>query len=171
MENYRDVELTIGAVRVYSPPLVKIDAIIEKDPTLKLPEPEIIEEEMKSGKTVVVVKDDDPEYLRELAKVEALREEKGREMMWLFALRDVKPPEGWDIEAQMGDEIRFYDPEWKPREGKVARKLDYIEWVVLVDGANVRAVNNALNELAGVSEEVVKQIENSFPGGVEGETS
>lgn len=171
MENYRDVELTIGKTRVYSPPLTKIDSFLDKDPETKLPEPEIIEEEMKSGKTVIVIKDDDPEYLRKRAAVEALREEKGREMTWLFVLRDVKPPEGWDMEAEMGEGIRYYDPEWQPREGKVAKKLDYIEWVVLVDGANVRAINEALNELAGISKEVVEQIEKSFPGSVEGETA
>ena len=41
MNNYRDVELTIGTARVYSPPLAKIDGIMDKDPNLKRPEPEV----------------------------------------------------------------------------------------------------------------------------------
>ena len=172
MSNYRDVELTTGeSVRVHSPPIGKIDVLLDRDPELKLPEPEVIEEELKSGKTVVMVKDDDPEYLKERRRVEALREEKGREMMWLFTLRDVSPPKDWDITEDLGDEIAFYDPGWKPREGKVGKKLDYIEWVILSDGANVTAINSALNELAGVSLEVASQVEDSFPGQVEGEGS
>jgi len=172
MENYRDVELTIGTVRVYSPPLGKIDAIIAKDPNLKLPEPEVETLVLPSGKEVVSVKDDDPGYLREKKRVEELRDAKGRELMWLYALRKVEPPDDWDIESDMGDVIRYTDPEWSPRsDSAVGRKLDYIEWVVLVDGANVKAVNKVLNELAGISEEVAKQVEDSFPNTVEEETA
>jgi len=110
-------------------------------------------------------------YLTKVAKVEELRDKKGTEMMWLFTLRDIKPPDGWNILADLGDEILYYAPDWEVREGKVGKKLDYIEWVVLADGANVKIVNAAINELAGISEEEVKQNEKSFPGEVEGEAA
>jgi len=41
---------------------------------------------------------------------------------------------------------------------------------VLSDGQNVRKINSALNDLAGIPEEVAEKVERSFPGEVEGET-
>jgi hypothetical protein len=146
--------------------MAKINALLDKNPELKIPEPKVVTEELKSGKTVINVMDEDPEYLAERRRIEELREEKSLEMMWLFTLRDVEPPDGWDAMAELGEEIAFYDPSWKPREGKVGKKLDYIEWVILADGANVTAINSALNELAGVSLEVASQTEDSFRGQV-----
>jgi len=171
VENFKEVELTTGKTKVYSPPMTKIEALMDRDPELKMPEPEVEELELPSGKRQVVIHDDDPVYLTKVAKVEELRDKKGTEMMWLFTLRDIKPPDGWNILADLGDEILYYAPDWEVREGKVGKKLDYIEWVVLADGANVKIVNAAINELAGISEEEVKQNEKSFPGEVEGEAA
>jgi len=60
---------------------------------------------------------------------------------------------------------------WKPREGKVGRKLDYIQWTIMADVVNSMRVTDALRELAGIDMEEVARNLDSFPGEVEGETA
>lgn len=97
---------------------------------------------------------------------ETIREEED-EQSYLFALKDVKVPDEFDIESEYGDMIRYKSPNWKPRIGKIGRKLDYLEWIVMGYSDDAVMVSQALNELAGISQEVVDDVKATFPGDVE----
>lgn len=101
---------------------------------------------------------------------ETIREEED-EQSYLFALRDVKVPDEFDIESEYGDMIRYKSPNWKPRAGKIGRKIDYLEWVVMGYSDDAVIVSQALNELAGISQEVVDDVKSTFPGDVEEPTA
>jgi len=168
--DYKDVELTDGrVVRVYSPPTVRIAGIIEK----RHPRPQapMVKETTRANKEIVMTIDDDPEYLAKLNEWNRVRNEEADEMGSLFMFKDVVPPDDWDIEAEVGDEVRYFDPDWKPREGKVGRKLDYIQWTIMDDVVNSKNVTQALRELAGIDMEEVKGNLDSFPSPLEGETA
>lgn len=87
---------------------------------------------------------------------------------YLFALKDVAVPDEFDAEAEYGEFARLIDESWKPRTGKNGRKLDFLEWVVLGLADDAVIVSNALDELLGISQEVVDDVKDSFPGIVEG---
>jgi len=168
--DYKDVELTDGRVeRVYSPPHVRIGAILDK--RYPRPQPPVVEETTKAGKKIVMTIDDDPEYLAKLNEWNRVRNEEADELGSLFMFKDEEPPDDWDVEAEVGDEVRYFDPDWKPREGKVGRKLDYIQWTIMADVVNSMRVTDALRELAGIDMEEVARNLDSFPGEVEGETA
>lgn len=167
---YKDIELADGRkVRVYPPPTIKIEAILAR----KYPEPQapIVTEKTKVGKEISMEIVTDPSYLKAKAEVEVKREAEREELVWLFVLRDVEPPSGWDIEREQGDVIRYSDPDWKPRKGKAGRKLDYIEWDIMADVADSNRIVSALRSMSGIDQEVVAQVTDSFPDQVEGETA
>jgi hypothetical protein len=168
MAQYKDVELTDGrTVRVYRPPTRRIIALVEKQHPR--PAAPVITEKNATGREITMVIKDDPAYLAALSEWEALTAEKIDQMGSLFMFKDIEVPEDWDIEAVVGAEVRFFDPEWAPREGTVGRKLDYIEWNILGDIVNSQKVTNALAELSGIDLEEVAANEASFRGQVEGE--
>jgi len=167
---HRDVELTDGrTVRVYPPPTIRIETILAR----KYPDPQapIVTETTRSGTTISMEIVTDPEYLKAKADTEAKKDEEREELNWLFTLRDEEPPKEFDIERQQGDVIRYSDPDWKARKGKVGRKLDYIEWDILADVGNASKITDAMRDMAGISQEVVAQVTESFPGEMEGEES
>ena len=168
--DYKDVELTDGrVVRVYSPPTVRIGGILDK----RYPRPQapVVKETTKGNKEIVMTIDDDPAYLEALNEWNRVRNEEADELGSLFMFKDVEVPEDWDIEAEVGEKVCYFDPHWKPREGRVGRKLDYIQWTIMADVVNHARVYNALRELAGIDmEEVARNLE-SFPGEVEGEAA
>jgi hypothetical protein len=167
---YRDVELTDGrTVRVYPPPTIKIEAILaRKYPDVQAP---VVTERTKSGTEISMEITTDPEYLRKKAEVEANRDAEREELNWLFVLRGEEPPSDWDIERDQGEIIRYSDPDWKPRKGKVGKKLDYIEWDILADVGNASRITDSLRDMAGIDQEVVAQVTETFPDQVEGEES
>jgi len=168
--DYKDIELTDGrGVRVYSPPHVRISGILEK--RHPRPQPEAVTEKNKVGKEFVTLLDKDPAYLAKLNEWNRVRNEEADELGSLFMFKDVVPPEDWDVEAEVGDEVRYFDPDWQPREGKVGRKLDYIQWTIMDDLVNSKNVTDALRELAGIDLEEVARNLDSFPSSVEGETA
>ena len=168
--DYKDIELTDGrVVRVYSPPHVRISGIVEK--LLPRPQPEAVTERNKVDKEFVTFLDKDPAYLAKLNEWNQARNEKADELGSLFMFKDEEPPEDWDVEAEVGDEVRYFDPDWQPREGKMGRKLDYIQWTIMDDVLNSMHVTEALRELAGIDLEEVKRNLDSFRGPVEGETA
>jgi len=168
--NYRDITLTNGIeVRVYAPPSLKINQLLLK----KYPEPRppVVEEVTASGSKMRMIIEDDPTYLIEKAKMAALRDEETNELNILFALKDARPPKGFDVEALYGDMIRLIDPDWQPRQSNEGSKLDYIEWELLANPADAVKIQEILAELMGIDLEVVSRIEDSFRGNVEGKTS
>lgn len=170
MPKFKDITLSSGEqVRVYVPPSIKVsELLLKKYPD---PEPPVVEEKTATGETIKMIIEDDPEYLAEKAAARKKRDDKLNELSALYAMRDVKVPEGWDIEAEQGELIRLADPDWKPREGSHGIKLDYIEWDLLGNSVDVLLMQETLAELSGINLEVIARIEAQFRGDVEGQTA
>lgn len=177
MAQFKEVELTDGrTVKVYRPPYSRIHANVRK----RLPEPERPEVPMVSERTVTggmsrpMPIPSDPEYL---AAVERWRQEHAEwqeryneevdRMRALFVLKDVEVPQDWDVEQEVGEEMRFFDPEWEPTPGAMGRKLDYIMWAIMGDALDANRITNAEAELSGIDMEEVDANEASFQSRVE----
>lgn len=163
---------------MYRPPYTRIHADVRR----RFPEPVKPSVPMVSETTVTgrqsrpIPIPTDPDYLEAVKKWEVAHAEWQEqyneavdEMRALFILKDVEVPEGWDVEAEVGDEMRFFNPKWKPHEGPMGRKLDYILWDIMGDGLDAQRITNAEAELAGISLEEVDANEASFRDHVEGE--
>jgi len=165
----RKITLSTGCeVRVYPPPIIKIHNILSK----KYPPPQapIREAPTAGGGVLKMAIEDDPEYLREVEAHDQLVSEKSQELHILFALKNEQVPD--DFDAQVYAEIlQAYDEEWRPREGTVGRKLDWIEFDLLGNMSDASLVQNAINDQISINLEVVEQIEETFPGNVEGPAS
>jgi len=167
--NYTDVELLDGrTVHTHRPPTRRIIDRVEK--LYPRPQPPIVTEKAAT-KEISMSIDDDPTYLRELAEWERLTNEKVDEMGSLCMFKDLDVPDDWDVEEAVGAEMRFFDPDWAPREGPMGRKLDYIQWDILGDVMNSHRVTEALRELSGIDLEEVERNEASFRDQVEGSAS
>jgi hypothetical protein len=161
MAQYRDTEFTDGrTVRVHLPPTRRIIAIVEKQNPR--PQPPVITEKTATGREISMRIDDDPIYLAALAEWEEFITEEIDRMGSLFMFKDEEVPDGWDVEAEVGAEVRYFDPTWAPREGAVGRKLDYIEWDLLADVENSRRVTSKIAEMSGIDLEEVTANEASF---------
>jgi len=166
MAKYVEVELSTGGmVKVYAPPSIKLNQIVTK----KYPDPDapIRESKSVSGDIIKMSFENDPEYLREKARIEALRMSEIGDLTMLFALKDVSVPEDFCMD-DVGEIVRLSEPEWKPRVGDSGCKLDYIEWVVLANTGDMIRIQKALAELSGIDLDAVKSIEESFRHNVEG---
>ena len=168
--NYKDVTLVNGeVVRVYRPPTSRLMAEAEKlNPR---PEPPMVREKTASGRDVVMRIDDDPDYLQALAKWQDEIGQRVDEMGSLWIFRDEVVPEDWSVEDEVGEEMRYFNPDWKPREGKIGRKLDWIEWHISGDGVDALHIQQALNEMTAIDMEEVEQIQGSFRDSLEGATA
>jgi hypothetical protein len=157
---YKDVELTSGrTVRVYTPPINKTYAMARKKHRV---EKVIVTETTKRGKTISMSIDDDPEYLAKLAIQEELIEDETEELNLLFALKDEKVPDDFNI-AEYSEILLYADPEWKARKSAMGRKLDWIEWDLLFAPADRLRVQVTINELLGTDMEVADITKESFP--------
>ena len=168
--NYKDVTLGDGrVVRVYRPPTRRIIGIVEKQHPR--PQPPVVTETTKAGKEISMAIDDDPAYLQKLDEWNRLVNEKTDEMGALFMLKDVVVPDDWDVMVEVGEKILIFDPDWKPHDGPMGRKLDYIQWDILGDLMNSAKITDALRELSGIDLEEVESNEASFRGDMEGPAS
>lgn len=168
MAQYRDIELVDGRmVRVYLPPTRQIIANIER----RHPRPQapVVTERTATGKEISMRIDDDPAYLAEVERWESTTAEEIDQMGSLFMFKDEQVPDDWDVEAAVGEEVRYFDPEWKPREGPVGRKLDYIQWDILGDIVNSQRVTQAIAAMSGIDLGEVAANEASFRGSLEGQ--
>jgi len=169
-EQYRDIELVDGrVVRLYHPPYMRIQEDVRK--RLPEPQPPVVTETTKAGKEVSITLKADPAYVAEYAAWEEEFDQQVDQMGSLFMFKDVVVPDDWDVEAEVGAEMRYFNPDWAPREGPIGRKLDYIQWTILAHGADVRLVTRTLAEMSGVDLEEVNANEASFPGQVEEPTA
>lgn len=167
MAKYKEVELSDGQkVKVYAPRSIAMDQLLMKQ--YPDPQPPIVESETVGGGTIRMVIEDDPDYLRKKSEVEALRYEKLEELSALDSLRDVKVPDKWSTDS-FSYLALLADPDWKPREGKAGRKLDYIEWDLLGNPADAILVQEIRAQMMGIDMGAVDSIEASFRGKVEGE--
>ena len=164
--NSKKVKLSSGhEVVVYVPPMGKLHSIaLARYPIPKVP---IIEEKTATGDTIRMAVENDPDYLAKVDEMEEKRRQAVDELNILFALQLEKTPDDFDVMVY-SEEIQYINPDWAPREGKVGRKLDWIEFDLLGAFQDSMLVQNTLNELIGIDMEVVEQIAASFPGQVEG---
>jgi len=172
MAQYKDVELNNGmTVRVHRSPTRRVMAMVEaKDPKPTVP---IYTEINVTGREISMPIPGDPDYLKALNEWNARQQKRDDEVNMLEALYefpDMEVPDDWDVEAEVGEVARFYDPDWAPREGKMGRKLDYIQWAVLGDSVDAYLVQAARAELSGIDLTEVSAITASFRGQVEGTT-
>ncbi len=178
MAQFKDVTLTDGrVVRIYRPPYTRIHANVRK----RFPEPikpdvPIVTEKGVAGNEISMPVPHDPDYLaavkvweQESAEWQERYNEEVDRMRALFLLKDVEVPEGWEAEAAVGEEMRFFDPEWEPTPGPMGRKLDYIMWEILGDAVDANLITNAEAELSGIDMQEVSANEASFRDQVEGE--
>lgn len=170
MANYKDIVLSSGVeVRVYVPPSLKLSSILMRQEKYQDPPVPIVESETVTGEKLKMAIEDDPAYLAEKQRVADLRDDRLNELMVLYALKDVEIPEGWDVEGEMGEFIRFADEEWQPREGSEGRRLDYIEWELLVNPADAILIQRTISELSSIDLDEVDRTEDSFRGDVAGQ--
>ena len=170
MAEYKEVELlSIGKTRVYLPPNTKIATMLRKKYEDRYP-PQPVKMLRKATPKGAppefepIKQMDGPEFEAWQKEKEAIDNERWDEansLNFLFSLRDVEVPDGFDADAQFGDEARFIDPDWAPRSGKLGIKLDYIEWVVLANSHDQNVVSEAMNQLLGLDQEVVDDVHES----------
>jgi hypothetical protein len=163
-DQYKDIELTNGmTVRIYRPPYTRVHASVR----MRYPEPEPPTVETVTGRSIP--NPADPEYLERHAEWQEQYAQAVEDMRALFLFKDLPVPDGWDVESEVGAEMRYFDPDWKPREGPMGRKLDYIQWAVLGDVMNAKRVTDAEAEMSGIDLQEVAANEASFQDQVEGE--
>jgi hypothetical protein len=166
--NYEDVPLTNGrVVRVYAPPIIKINNILQK--RYPAPQVPIKEAPTAGGGTLAMAIEDDPQYLQDMEAHEELITEKTVELNILFALKDERVPDDFDATVYQ-EIIELHDEEWKPREGKAGRKLDWFDFDLLGNIVDSNRVQTAMNNLISIDLEVTEQVEDSFSGDVEGDS-
>jgi len=165
--DFQDVTLVNGdVVRVYRPPTSRLLAEVEK--LHPRPQPPVKTETTKSGREIVMRIEDDPDYLKSLVQWEQEIRYRVDEMASLWTFKDERPPDDWSVEDEVGDEMRYFNPDWRAREGKVGKKLDWIEWHINGDPVDALHIQQALNELMNIDMEEVAQVEESFRDSVEG---
>ena len=159
----KEVTLSSGIVVKAVPVPQKVYDVIR----MKYPDPPVpirSTDKTATGEAMRFEAPDDPDYLAELATADRSRQLAWAEAMLLFGLPEVVVPDDWKPPA---DEIKYVDPGWSPRKGVQGRRLDYIEWELLVTIVDNQKVIAALNELSMISEEAADAIEDSFQGDLE----
>lgn len=159
----KQVTLSTGTIVTVAPVPQKVFDVIQMqhpDP----PVPVLEDNRTATGEPMRYENRKDPGYLAALAEARQTRQVKWAEAMLLFGLPEVGAPEGW---SPPQEELVYISPDWKPREGRQGRRLDYIEWELLRNPGDFRRVIAALNELATVPEEAVDAIEATFQSDLE----
>jgi hypothetical protein len=160
MPEFIEIKLSNDKViKVYSPPSIQLNQIVMR----KYPDPvaPVRESPTVGGGTARMSIDNDPDYLREKERVEELRAEERGSLTTLFALKDEVVPDDFTMDA-IGEIVTLSTPDWKPREGKVGRKLDYFEWVLLANMGDQIKFQEALAELSGINMDAVRANEDAF---------
>jgi hypothetical protein len=111
----------------------------------------------------------DPDYKAACEEMEQKRKTKWLERLMVRGLRDIRPPDGWQVSEEQIAESRYFteSPEWQPRQGETGRILDYIEYEFFESPGDSIFFMDTVNELSDVPEEAVDAIEATFRGDVE----
>lgn len=134
-----------------------------------MPDVPIIEVKTATGETQKVAIEDDPEYLAKCTRVEGQRNQAWNEGYTIASLKNVIVPNDFDMEAEWGEELRYLDPDWQPREGKIGQKLDYIEFALCANINDMNAISDKINKMMGIDTEVIESIEDSFRSDIQEE--
>jgi hypothetical protein len=132
-----------------------------------MPEPPIVETKTATGEILRIAIEDDPEYLAECARIETQRSKAWNDGYILASLKKVTVPDDFDMETAWGEELRYLDPDWQPRVGKMGRKLDYIEFDLCANTNNLNLVSDKINKMMGIDMEVTESIMDSFPSDIQ----
>lgn len=137
-------------------PVIKIDGSKEETRTA-------------TGENMLVKDPNDPAYKAACAEMVQKRNTKWMERVMLRGLKDIRPPDGWQVSEELVAEQRYIleDTEWQGRPGGVGRILDYIEYEFFESPADHSFLMTTVNELSDVPKEVADAIEATFPGDVE----
>lgn len=95
-------------------------------------------------------------WVSELRQARAQREQAVTEAALLVALRDVELPEGWRLPEA------FRLAGFQEREGERGRRLDYVQYELLIAPGDLVAVQSAMYG-STLTEEEVKAAEATFP--------
>lgn len=158
---YEELELTNGTkVKVSPVPSFAIAAAVG---TVTMPEPPTIKIQTAAGHEEPWP-DTSPEseayqvYLRAKEIAEAARNKKQNELTLLMGLPEVTPAEGED----WFEPLAYVGIE--PRAGKLGRKLDYIQYVLLANPLDLTRVFDAINTISFPREDAIRAQMESFRG-------
>lgn len=164
----KEITLSTGETIFVATVPQKLGDILRKQyPDPPIPIKEDTEHPTATGEPVFYEDPRDPAYLLEVARVRAQHNLKWGEGQLLFGLPHIEVPKGWKPQT---DDIQYFDPDWQPRPGEKGRKIDYIEWELLKNPADMTLFIITINELTGVEEELeaaADAVEDSFPGDLE----
>lgn len=158
----KQVTLSTGVTVTVAPVPQKLYDVIRMkhaDP----PVPILESDKTATGEVMRYENRKDPDYQLALREAEQARQIEWAKAMLLFGLPEVEAPNDWEPPI----ELAYIAPDWKPREGELGRKLDYIEWELLRTIGDHQKVTAAINALAMISEEAVDAIEATFPDDLE----
>lgn len=165
----RQLKLSTGrVVTVYPVPQNVYSRLIKQFPYPPIPVTEVPGKDTATGEAMRLVRHKDPEYNRQCEEIDQVRMAHWSERQMLWGLRDEWPPEDWEAPTEL---LQYEDPNWQPRPGKFGQKLDWIELDLLAASGDMTRVINAINELAGVDEELTQAIEETFRGPLAGEAA
>lgn len=142
------------------------DVINRRHPMPSVP---IVETKTATGEVMKTAIEDDPGYLAECKQVQATRDAAWQEAYCIAAFKKVQVPDEFDVETEWGDELRYLNPDWGPRPGKMGRKLDYIAFDLLANTADAALVSIKINKMMGIDTEAIDAVEDSFPSDVQDE--
>ena len=123
--------------------------------------PPVVTSETVTGETISMSIDDDPDYLAAVADRDKRVSDAASELILLLTLKDVDVPDGWNTD-EYRDEFLYIDPDWKPREGAVGRKLDYIEYDLLAAPKDFALIQAFTSDAVNVDQEEVDSVVKSF---------
>ena len=132
-------------VQVYPVPPFALSAIESQYPDPEMPMPKM--------------EQDSPEWRRWVSEMQQARERREQaitEAALLVALRDVELPEGWRLPEA------FRLAGFQEREGERGRRLDYIQYELLIAPGDLVAVQNAMYG-STLTEGEVEAAEATFP--------
>ena len=103
----------------------------------------------------------DPTYIK--ARLDSIRRraELLNEFAWNYSIVGIEPPE--DDEWKTKLDIIEYDPDFVWREGRIGRRLDWIQYVLLANPNDLGTVQKIVNEASSsFDEEEVTEAEDTF---------
>ena len=154
------VTLSTGIeIEIATPPVFRVYDLADK--MYPPPDPPVVEDTTVTGETIRMEIVDDPGYLAEVEVQEARHRKAIDELSILLALRSVEVPEDFDV-MEFSSELQYMDPDWKPRDGEMGQKLDYIEFVLLAAPRDQLLVQEIVNDMCAIDQEEIAQVADSF---------
>jgi len=154
---------------IYSVPQKFYDEIRMAFPDPPVPVIELDPSKIAGGGRALFKDHDDPDYQAACEEVAQKRRTKWLERLMYRGLKDVRPPKDWQVSEVQIEEARYFteDSDWQPRQGKIGRVLDYIQYEFFESPGDSMFFMDVVNELSDVPEEATDAIEATFRSDVE----